>query len=227
VTAFAKISILCALLLGLVVAAYKFVYPTYTYRYRETIGIEIDGEVHTGSSVIEVTWIGGPEFGDVGPFRPRLRGQATFVDLGPRGAVVAALNNGESYGTASDGAINAIWLAANAFGNKSTNDELASLLRLRGRKDLTPVNMPRLIWFRDISDPKTARKLLVPDIPTIFGTNARLVAAYVEITQDPIVIDIDKKLLSYELLSRLPGWGTMQTEFGFALGKQMFIGDAP
>ncbi len=38
------------------VATYKFFYPTYSYRYRQTINIEADGKLHSASSVVEVSW---------------------------------------------------------------------------------------------------------------------------------------------------------------------------
>jgi hypothetical protein len=50
--------------------------------------------------------------------------------------------------------------------------------------------------------------------------------AYVEITRDPIVIDIDKKLLWYKALRAPPNSGVMYLPNGVALGYTMFIGDA-
>src|SRR6266852_2768355 len=82
---------------GALVAGYMYKYPNYTYRYRLTVNIEVDGKVRSGSSVIEVTWHGQPELGDVGPFHPRIRGQAPLVDLGDRGVVGASLL-GEDWG---------------------------------------------------------------------------------------------------------------------------------
>jgi len=218
------LSIIVACLLGGVVL-FKLVYPTYSYRYRLNIAFEVDGKVHSGSSVIEVTWTGGPEFGDVGPYHPTVRGQAVFIDLESRGAIVATLINGESYGTSSDGAVNALWLAAKAFGNRSTNNELPLLPRLRGRRTLTPDNMPRLIWFSDIRDPRTAHKLLVKGIDKTLGPTARLADTSVEITRDPITIDVDKKLPWYEVLKRPLAAGLIPVEYGFTLSKTMFVGD--
>jgi hypothetical protein len=220
-----NIGVITAIAVLVLIALYWWKYPNYTYRYRLAIAIEVDGEIHSGSSVIEVIWVGQPDYG-VGRFHPRVRGQATFIDLGSHGAVVATLYNGESYRAASDGAVNALWLAANAFGNKSSDNELPSLPRLRGRKDLTPNNMPRLIWLRNVADLGSAGKLRILDIPTILGANARLVAAYVEITQDPIVIDIDKKLPWYKALNGPFGGLVIQVKPGLSVFKEMFIGAA-
>jgi hypothetical protein len=221
---FGIVALVIVLLIGGGVVWWKITYPSYSYRYRLTFAIEVDGKIHTGSSVIEITWHGGPELGDVGPYYPSIRGQAVLVDLGARGAVVAALVNGESYGPAADGALSAIWLASYAFGNKSTNKELPQLTQLAGNRHLSTDNMPRLIYFSDIANPKTAERILVSEIPKVLGQNARLVDATVEITRDPIVIDIDKKLPWYNSL-RGPPNNVMYLPNGFALGWTMFVGD--
>jgi hypothetical protein len=61
------------LLIGSGVVWWKISYPTYSYRYRLTLSVEAGGKVHTGSSVIEIVWHGGPEIGDVGPYHPTIR----------------------------------------------------------------------------------------------------------------------------------------------------------
>lgn len=224
----ASIAAFIVLLIGGTVSWVKLVaYPDYSYRYRLTLSIETDGQVHTGSSVIEVVWKGGIPFGDVGPYHPSIRGQAAVVDLGAKGAVVATLINGESYGAASDGALSALWIAATAFGNDSTNKKLPELPRLTGRRDLASDNMPRLIWFSDIADPKTARVIFRTEIPRLFGPGARLVAAHVEITRDPIIIDIDKKLVWFRAWAdRYRELGPMWLSNQTVLSRNMFVGDA-
>lgn len=226
---------LLALLIVGAIAWVKFVaYPDYSYRYRLTLSIEVDGEVRTASSVIEVVWKGGIPFGDVGPYVESRRGQATFVDLGKRGAVVVVLvapSHMEGGIAVWPEGVDVVWLASRAFdamrgtGSLSAQEQLAPLTRLTGRRDLAPDNMPRLIWFSDVADPKTARVIYPADIPRLFGPGAHLAAAYVEITRDPIVIDIDKKLPWYKALRAPPNDGVMYLPNGVALGWTMFIGD--
>src|SRR4030081_2076305 len=127
---YAKLALIIVVLgIGGAASFYWWKYPNYTYRYRLTMAIEIDGKVHSGSSVIQVTWAGGPEFGDVGAYHPHIRGKAVFIDVAPRGAIVATL--GHPWTDGGSGA--ALWLAAHAFGNNSTTEELPQLPRLRGR----------------------------------------------------------------------------------------------
>ena len=47
------------------VVLFKLKYPTYAYRYRMTVTVAVNGQVHTGSSVIET----------------RISKQPVFVDL--------------------------------------------------------------------------------------------------------------------------------------------------
>ncbi|TPQ31421.1 hypothetical protein C2U70_24005 [Bradyrhizobium guangdongense] len=219
--------IVLVLSVGALVVGYRYKYPDYTYRYRLTVNIEVDGKVHSGSSVIEVKWRGGPVIGDGGPFGPSVKGQAALVDLGDRGVVVATLINGEDYGPAKDGALGALWVAAEAFGNHSTVQEIPDLPNLRGKRDLALNKLPRFLWFSNPQDPTTARKLLVQDIPTALGPSARFASASVEITSDPVVIDISRKLTWFQSWSdHYRDRGPMYLKNDLALSRYMFVGDA-
>jgi hypothetical protein len=209
------------LILGVIVW-WQVAYPTYSYRYRLTLTIEAEGKIHTGSSVIEVRWVGQPYVPGVGSYLPFIRGQATFIDLGSRGAVIASLRN-QDYGRGSDGTWSAIWIAARAFGNEGGDANLRQLTRLAGLRHLSADNLPQLIWFSNISDPSTAQRIPVADIPKLSGPEARLVDATVEITHDPIVIDIDKKLPWYkELAARQKARGIISYPGQFHLSYSMF-----
>ncbi len=174
--------------------AYRTNYPTYGYSYRLTIKVEVDGHIHEGASVYQVEWLGGPEIGDVGPYHPRQRGQAVFIDLGERGAIASGLADINGYSIHGDGSVSTLFLAPRAFGNDSSNSELPLLPQLRGRRSLTPDNMPLLVWFSDKTRPETARRFRVEEMAELLGGSARLLEAYVEITRDPIVFDIEKQL---------------------------------
>jgi hypothetical protein len=222
-TRVSKISLLWIVaLIGASIAWYKFHYPTYLHRYRLTIEIEIDGTVHTGSSVIEVRWIAQPKIGDSPPYISSVRGQGTFVDLGSRGALVAALHPDDVFQHLPAADI----LAMKAFGLTGGLESYKLITQRTGRRDLAPNNRPLLIWFSDVSDRKTARPSTFGHIPDLFGPTARLVAAYVEITRDSVVVDIDRKLPWY------PRWAAEQRSGPitgmpgqFQLIYNMFVGD--
>jgi hypothetical protein len=211
-------------IVAVVVVIYKVNFPTYSYRYRLQLSLAVDGKVHTGSSVIEIVWGCGPKVAGLGRCAPSLGGQAAVIDLGSRGVVVAALRNGEV--PPSDGAIDAVWFCAEAFGNKSTNDELPALPGLKGRRDLSPDNFPRLIWFPNRADPKSVKKITVGDVANSLDPTARFTEAFCEITKDPIVVNIAAKLPWYPALEReQKGKGIASTRGKFQLVYNMFVGE--
>jgi hypothetical protein len=208
------------------VILYKLAYPDYRYRYRLTLAIETDGTVHTGSSVIEITWHGQPYVPGAGSYFPHVGGQAVVVDLGSRGAVIAALSSG---GNSQDplGAKDALSLVPRAFGVVGGDQALPQLTRLSGRRDLMTDNMPRLFWISDVSDSKTIRRIKPEEIPATLGPGARLVTAQVEITRDPVVIDIDKKLPWFaDLAKRQRQCGVTGQPNEFQLVYSIFVGTA-
>jgi hypothetical protein len=222
-----KITLWIAVIVGAFFVWLHFAYPVYSYRYRLTLAVETDGEVHTGSSVIEVQWVGQPKLGQAPPFYPYVYGQGVFVDLGSRGAVVATLITGDTSVFTAGGAVSAMFVAARAFGNDSSIDSLPQLPSLRGRRDLAPDNMPRLLWFPNVANPDSVRIIRAENIPSLFSPNARLATAYVEITRDPIVIDIDKKLPWYkELADRQKGHGITSYPGQFQIMYSMFVKEA-
>jgi hypothetical protein len=207
-------------------AAYKLSFPTYSYRYRLQISLSVDEKVYTGSSVIEVTWECGPKISGLGQCAPSLGGQATVIDIGSRGVVVATLRSGDDISPTPDGAVDAVWLCANAFGNQSTSEELPKLPRLTGRRDLSPYNFPRLVWFASPPDMKTARKITVQNVANILDPTARFTGAFVEITGDPIMVDIAKNLPWFPaLLLEQKGKGILSEPGQFQLIYNMFVGD--
>jgi hypothetical protein len=208
-----------------IATAYSIVYPTFSHRYRLVVAVEKDGRVYSGSSVIEVDWTSASSLPERGPFTYHVRGQAALIQLPDNSAIVAALGTGQTSQDTPDGATSAVWLAAKAFGNTSTTAELSELPKLRGRRHLSNDQMPRLIYFKNIADPQTAKRFKAEGISSLLGPSARL-SAYVEITSDPIVVDIDKKLPWFDRLRRPLVEGVIRIEYGFSLAKTMFIGDA-
>jgi hypothetical protein len=221
------VGVLCVV--GGAAAVWKIAYPTYSYRYRLFLELEVDSIKKSGTSVIEVAWVGQPNIPSVGSFIPHVRGQGVFIDLGSRGALVSALDAP----TAEEGGqvkwpygVAARFLAARAFGNRSTYQELPDLPRLRGRRDLTADNMVPLIWFSNISDVTTARQITVADIPGLLGPTARLAAATLEITDAAVVTDLDKKLPWYaELAKNQKAHGVFGRPGEFKIIYSTFIGE--
>lgn len=203
--------LLAALALVGLYGCYKVTFPTYTNRFRLTIAFNIEGQIYSGSSVIEVRWQDQQVLLPNIPFAPSVRGQAVFIDLGRRGAIVAALQ------APNNGSVGVQELTLRAF-----DAAVPGLPRLTGRRDLAPNNMPTLIWFRNIEDDQSARIFSSKDLPKMFGPTARLDKAFIEITSDPIIIDIDQKLPWYRTLVERQMNGIISGP-GFELNYEMFV----
>ncbi len=216
-----------------IVALYWLSFPTYSHRYRLTIAVETDGQVHSASSVIEVRFHFWPQFvaglSNGNQYALEVRGQAVLLNLGPRGALAASLR---SYTDRSS--VNAEWLALRALNPQPVMPEgsyVATRERLRelpgppARADLTPDNLPQFIWFKDTADPTTATPVKATEFAAVLGDDARLVSAQLEMTRDSIVVDIDKKLPWYDALERTQkARGITAMSDKFELAYIMFVG---
>jgi hypothetical protein len=216
-----KIILFAALLLLGLYGCFQIAFPTYIDRFRLTMSFNIDGREYTGSSVIEAVYTRNGGLSN-SAYEEHTLGQAVFIDLGARGVIVAtltagALAVGDNWGDISG-------LPMKAFSTREYHVTVPELPKLSGRRDLTPDNMPRLIWFSNVADESSARVFTIKELPGMFGPTARLDAAFIEITSDPIVIDIDQKLPWYrDLKMRQKGHSVFGA--GFSLNYSMFIGD--
>ena len=80
----------------------------------------------------------------------------------------------------------------------------------------------------DPQDPTTGQKLLVQDIPATFGPSARFAGASVEITSDPLVIDIRQKFSWLKPLEdKPPLQNIIYLPNRLGISRYLFIGNAP
>lgn len=232
-----KFAIIVSILLALVfLAGYGvwslFDFPSVSYRYRLSIAVEGDGQVHSGSSVIEVKttffpkWAAGMANGT--QYARTIEGQAVFVDLGVRGALIAALA-GENYDYSTEpadalgGRAFLSYSPHNVQGYPVTLENVRAISQMQGRADLTADNMPAFLWFPDPANLATAKEVKPADFASVIGDSTHLVSAQVEITHDPILIDIDKKLPAYTRLLNPPNRGVYTSPTGLMFGGGMFI----
>jgi hypothetical protein len=222
-----KFVIIVLILIAIPVIWFWVSFPTATYRYRLIIAVEVDGQVHSGSSVIDVWYRFNPQWvwPLFGVYNMSLQGQAVFVDLGAHGALVASLGK-----YTDPSSVEAQDLAGRAYlsfprrdasGFPVTLQNVSAISQMHGAVDLTPDNLPLFIWFADAANPDTARAVKPADFSTVIGDETRLARAQVEVTQDPIVVDIDKRLPWYNTLKAKNG--VLKVD-GLLLGAGSFIG---
>jgi hypothetical protein len=189
-----KLGIVAACIVAVIgggVAWCSLTYPRYSYRYRMTVEVDVDGTLRTGSSVIQVTaqkqpvWIWG-----VVPVLYGVKGEAVFVDLGKGRNVVGLLASGPTGQNVDYPA----GVVPTLFGFGYTDADLRKYSTLRGTRDLPPRLLPTFITFTDLDDPKTARVVRPDQFGQVFGPGVRFKRAWIETTNDPATRDIDQKL---------------------------------
>lgn len=200
-----KFAIIALILIAASVIWYKWSFPTVSYRYRLSIAVESDGQVHFGSGVIEVWHRFNPQWARAlvggNPADAGVRGQGIFVDLGARGTLVAALYT-EPYDNCSVGAVDLVGRAYEPpsarrrciTGYRLSLENERELAQKESSLSLTADDLPAFFWFSEPPNLATARPVTPQNFASVIGDSVRLVSAQVEITHDPIVIDIDKKL---------------------------------
>jgi hypothetical protein len=178
--------------IGSGVAWCKISYPTYVYRYRLSIAVDVDGQTKTASSVIEVRNVTQPMFGSAPPFFPYVHADAIFLNLGTIGNVVALL------GCDPDGSQDCIGtLVPDVFGIAGV-ENFRQLETLRGKRELTGAFVPTLVTFSDLNDQKSARVVPRDHFEQVIGSGVRFKSAWIEMTSDPVTRGIEKTL---------PWWG--------------------
>jgi hypothetical protein len=226
-----KFVIVVLILVAIPVVLFQLAFPSISYRYRLTVAVEVDGQIHAGSTVIGLSHQFSPKIlPDASTYSESVSGQAALIDLGTRGVLVVALG-GPDYRCD----VQAGHLLGRAYepaatrrpcevGYPRTLENERALARMKGSIDLTPDNMPAFIWFSNKADPATAHFVKPQAFASVIGDSTRLVSAKVQITHDPIVIDIDKKLPLYNSLPPpAEGSKTLKLPNGQYLNWGMFI----
>jgi hypothetical protein len=180
-----------ALIVGAVLF-YKGVFPTYTYRYRMTVEVTVDGVVHSGSSVIEVRLVRQPQvLSGVPRVRAELTGEAVFVDLGKGRNVIALLASGPNGSNVDYPS----YLVSKHFRLSMWDDwDLAKYSELRGRWDLPANQLPTFVTFADLNDPKSARVVSLNEFKRVFGPDVHLKRVEIEMTNAPVTLELEAKL---------------------------------
>lgn len=186
---FGTFVVIAALLIAGGVAWYGHAYPTYTYRFRLAIAVDVGGETKTASSVIEVKTITQSSFlPQVPPIRNEVHGDAVFLDLGQGRNVIVTLAWGPNGSEDRAG-----FLVPTEYGIGGL-ENLPQLQTLRGARDLTGEYLPALITFHDLNDPTSARVVAPDQFEQVFGPDVHFERVWIEMTSDPLTGEIAQRL---------------------------------
>jgi len=191
------ITSLCSGAAGLLVSACAG--PTFVLRYRLTLVVEVDGATKIGSSVIEVKYVNQEgAFLNLDPGMPwssAYHGEATFVDLGPRGILFCLLQGDDSRPGSPQTPSNIPVTVFPSYGmgiarGKEGMGHLKDLISYKPRAGMDLAHLPMLVRFRDINDPSTVERVDPVNLEASFGPGVRILAANVNITDDPVTTEI-------------------------------------
>jgi hypothetical protein len=165
-------------------------HPTYSWRYRMTVEVEAGGEIHLGSSVIEVQATKQTQhpIPNIPLYNTAATGQAVFIDLGRGRNVIALL--------AGDHAKNIDYpyyvVPFHVDLKKEGRDQIVFEER-RSEWDLARDKLPTFMTFGDINDPATGREISVDEFEKVLGPDVHFHRVWIEGTNDPVSSGIDKR----------------------------------
>lgn len=213
-----KLIAFAAALFGFI-AAYWLAFPSYSYRYRLTVEVDTPDGAKSGSSVIEATANMQPQLLTSRAYNTKLKGDATFVDLGDGKNVVALLSRGHN-------ALNMdapVSLALDVFSLRGCQVPMCDWIaaeRLSGGRELPADLLPTLVTFSNPRDPKTARVIEPAEFSAVFGPGYRLKRVSMEFVQSPVTREVDRFLPWVAGFSGVTG-GTFDNSWS-NLGKNLY-----
>lgn len=189
------------------VTATDAVLSTYSYRYRLALEVEANGQTHSAARVVEIVIQSRPSGSPHFPAQPEVKtfGEALAIDLG-NNTVLVALLEGVLREATWEGRKGREWhgfspsiLLARLYGLKyewrfAQNDALAALGKQRGVRELTALQLPTLVTFRDPADPNSMFVVDPENLGQSLGNDVRLKRATIEVTDAPPTTGIERQL---------------------------------
>jgi hypothetical protein len=203
-----------------------------TYRYKLTLSVDTPAGVKTGFNVVELRYfdVNFPERGEMHD----TRGEALYIDLGPgRRPLIALLTRIRRADEVGKNMDSHLWLedspslvlAKVCLGGAGNLDwiEIATAFNERCRRPLSipTSDLPELVTFRDVSDPKSVMLVDPNNLPATLGPGVSWRSMTLQTTDEPLTKGIDKHLpwvRTYEPNIPLPGVDS------FEYGRDAFIG---
>ncbi|MDH5587790.1 MAG: hypothetical protein OEZ05_14320 [Nitrospirota bacterium] len=203
--------LIVVLVLGMGTLGYCF-FNSYSWHQKMTIEVEVDGQLYSGSSVVEV------QVGQSDPITERLgyplafgaRGEAAFVELPGKRYLFALLDGGPPDSGPQTNALN---IFKDELPSKGM-ERFAILSESQFKRDIPRSHYPLLVTFTDITDPTTVKKVDPANLAVIFGSGVSMKRLTLEITDEPVTEGKIESVL---------GWYWEYRENGFRLNGKKCI----
>ncbi len=171
------------LVIGFAILGYCY-FNSYSWHQKMTIEVEVDGQLYTGSSVVEVYVIANdPLTKQLGySYQFGASGEAAFVEL-PGNRYLFALLDGGPPG--SEPQTNALAIFKDQLPRKG-GERFSILSKSRFKQDIPRSHLPLLVTFTDISDPATVQKVDPENLAATFGSGVSLKRLTLELTDESV-----------------------------------------
>jgi hypothetical protein len=174
-----------------------------SYRYKLTMAVNTPEGVKRGSTVVEVLFydVSIPDRGTM----HKLRGEALYLDLGPGARPLVALLTSQLHPKYDHGrqlhwtrdAGPAEDLLSQLNGQALSADymnDLPRIARMRGPHRIAPADLPDLVTFADVNDPKSVIEVDRNDLQATLGPDITWNEITIESTGEPVTTGIVRKL---------------------------------
>lgn len=163
-------------------------YPEGSWRYKMTVTVETPEGIKTGSAVREITVKTGPALTPESHAIVEVKGEAVVVDLGQHGTLFTLLDGDDAYR-----------VVFNVFpfgGGGTTREGVEYYSHLKNAKAslVEKKNIPTMVTFKDIKDPKSVIAVDRANLAGTFGTGVTLKDVTIEMTDEDMTWDVGKYL---------------------------------
>jgi len=173
---------------------------TESYRYKLTLAVNTPDGIKRGSSVAEAMFyqVSFPERGTM----HQLRGEALYLDLGPGERPLIALltrqlpKGGAGRHWTRDAGPETRWMSRvyDQTPSQDFMEDVPRIARMLGPRQITPADLPDLVTFADVNDPKSVIEVDPNDLKATLGPNITWHEITLESTDEAITKGIKTKL---------------------------------
>ena len=183
-------AVMAILALGVMAGCSLFA-DVHTYRYRLTVEVETPQGVRSGSSVIESSasesnGLNGRQV------RSELHGEAVAIDMADGTTLFALLDAGEDTAPFASAAYNQI-LPESVTKNTDWRVFHDAIKSQTIAADVPPEYYPIFVRFNEIKNPASIVRVDPARLDDGFGSGVRLKRVFVQITDDPVTVGIERR----------------------------------
>jgi len=174
---------------------------TGSYRYKLTLAVNTPDGIKRGSSVVEALFqeVKIPERGVM----HKIRGEALYLDLGPgRRPLIALLTSQlhpkdrrtRSWSRDAGPDDNLLSRLYDVKLSKGLLEYVSQIARMRGASTISLADLPDLVTFADVNDPRSVIEVDPGNLQEALGANISWNEITLESTDEPVTKGIEQKL---------------------------------